>query len=335
MADISVDNMFGQAFEQAGYAASGLTRGAKEVLVSHVEELARQHGLGETFNIARTFISDKYGVTLEADDTPADNSNPAHRCMKESGASAMSAIIGGAANSLEYLERVKSGEMSGKDALVKLVGETVASAADSALKAAGTTGRQSIIEKYGSEENAAKALAEQGVQLLMEKMPLPQGGRQVIDNLIQLVDLGTGKISIDELIRKPGSLIMQSAMGIKAISGVAGKGAVDVVRSQFPKLMKIMPKHPAILAASVVAVIASGIAIKNGIEKPFQDLARNTASLKAATAELDRVSRGMFKGQILFGKYLEADAQMEKQFQERLDSIDKSGKAALDAILKI
>lgn len=333
MSDISADNMFGLAFEQAGYAASGLTSGAKEVLVSHVEELAREYGLGETLNVAKTIASEKCGIDL---DSPcAESSSPAHRCAKECGAAAMSAIIGGTANSLEYLEKVRNGEMSGKDAVIKIVGETVASAADSALKAAGETGRKIIIEKYGSEENALKAFAEQGMQILLDNLPVEQGGKRIISEMLQLVDISAGKIKLDGALQNAPSLIVQSMPGVNAFANMAGSGALDLVKAQFPNLAKNLPKHPAVLAAAIVAIVGGYIAVKNGIERPYRDLLRNTNTLREAAAELDKISNNLFKGQLLFGKYLESDARLETQFRDHMDAIDKSGKQALDAILKI
>lgn len=330
---ISADKLFDSAFEQAGQAGYGLAAGAREVLINHVENLAREHGLGETLNVAKIIASEKCGLDL---DSPCpESSDPAHRCAKECGAAAMSAIIGGAANSLEYLGLVRTGKMNGKDAIIKIVGETVTSAADSALKAAGETGRKIIIEKYGSEENALKAFAEQGIQTLLDNLPVEQGGKRILSEMLQLVDISAGKIKLDGALQNAPSLIVQSMPGVNAFANLAGSGALDLVKAQFPKLARNLPKHPAVLAAAIVAVVGGYIAIKNGIERPYRDLLRNTNTLREAIAELDKVSHNLFKGQLLFGKYLESDARMETQFQERMDAIDKSGKQAVDAILKI
>ena len=332
---MNTERIFEKAFEQAGYGVSGFTAGAREALVSYAEQLARQHGLEQTFTVAKTMITEKFGGRGLPDVSSPPTTSPAHKCMKESGAAAMSALVAGAANSLEYLELVRSGEMAGKEAFVKIIGETVASAADSALKAAGDTGRQLVIDKYGSEEKALQALAEQGIQTLFEKMPLPQGGGQILDTLAQIIDLGRGERAPGGFIPEPGSLIVQAKCATTDIGTVAGNGALDMVKSKFPSLVKHIPKHPAILAASIIAVVAGGIALKNGIEKPYQDLVRNTESLKTATSELDRVSRNLLRGQTLFGKYLEADGEMETKVQNQMAAVDRAGKCALDAILKI
>lgn len=336
MAGIAVDKLFDQAFEQAGYAGAGLADGARETLLRYAEELAREKGFGSVYNTAREFVSNRYGFDLNSDASACHPGNPAHTCMKEGGAAAMSAVISGAANSMEYFERVRSGEMDANEAMVKIIGETITSAAESAVKAAGNRAMQILIEKYGSKEEALKALAQQGMDILLERLPIPQGGQQVIDALNQMLDAATGKISIDDLINKPGTIIVRATSGPESrIAKLAGNGAVNVVKSRFPKLMTMLPKHPAILSAGVVVIVASGIAIKNCIERPYQDLVRNTTTLNEAAAELERVAGNMMKGQVLFGKFLEADAQMETKFQNQMSRIDQAGQNALDSILKV
>lgn len=330
---ISIDKLYDQTLEQAGYAGSSFAAGARDVLIGHVEKLVREHGLGETFDLAKSVAAEKYDCDFDA--VASDTSTPVHRCMRESGAAAMSAIVSGAANSLEYLELVRTGKISGKDAAMKIIGETVASAADSALKAAGDTGRQIIIERYGTEENAIKALAEQGFQALLEKLPVGQGGKQIISDVMQLMDLSAGKLNLDPILQNGPNLIIQSFPAVQSLANVAGSGALDLVKAQFPNLARNLPKHPAVIAAAIVAVVGGAIAIKNGIERPYQDLLRNTNTLRESVAELDRVSRSFAKGQRLFGKYLEAESEMENGFQNQMTAVDKAGANALDAILKI
>ncbi len=336
MAGISVDKLFEQAFEQAGYAGSGLAAGARETLLRYAEDLAREKGFGGMYNTVKTFVGDRYGFDQTSSASNCHPGNPAHTCMRESGAAAMSAIISGAANSMEYYERVRSGEMDAKEAMVKIVSETITSAADSAVKAAGNKAMEILIEKYGSKENALKALAQQGMDALLQNLPVSQGGQQLIDNIRQMLDVATGKTSIDALLKNPGPLIVRATSGPEArIAKIAGNGAVNVVKSKFPKFMTMLPKHPAFLSAGVVVAVAGAIAVKNCIERPYQDLVRNTTTLNEAASELERVSGNILKGQMLFGKFLEADNQMEAQFQSQLSRIDQAGQHALDSILKI
>ncbi len=61
------------------------------------------------------------------------------------GAAALSAVISGSINTVRYIQLAREGKISIEDATFKIVGETVASAADSAVKAASTTGLNSLI----------------------------------------------------------------------------------------------------------------------------------------------------------------------------------------------
>lgn len=256
--------------------------------------------------------------------------------MKESGAAAIGAIMNGAANSLVYIEQARNGQINGKEALVKIIGETVASAADSALKAAGETGRQILREKYGSEEAAIQAVAEQGIGLLVEKFPLAKNGAPLLDSLKQLAGAGAAALSNQTSMGDSGPLIVNASDSVNQnIGKIAGNGACELVKTKFPNLFHALPKHPAILAADIVAALASGIAVQNHIERPFKDLVANTTNLKEAAAELDRVSQSVFQKQILFTKFLETDIAKENQLQASLRRVDEAGKTALEAISKI
>lgn len=91
MAKISVENLFEQAFAQAGYAASGLAAGVRETLLRYAEDLARQHGFGGAYSTAKHFVADTYGFDLEPDPfCGSRTTNMSHRCMKESGAATLS-----------------------------------------------------------------------------------------------------------------------------------------------------------------------------------------------------------------------------------------------------
>jgi hypothetical protein len=85
----------------------------------------------------------------------------------------------------------------------------------------------------------------------------------------------------------------------------------------------------------VILVLAMAFASENGIEKPYRDLVRNTGHLQNAVHELERVSQTIFMGQVLFGKYLEVDASLETQLEERFTRIDEAGMRALEAVNKI
>lgn len=336
MADSPIGKLLDQALEKAGYAYSGLKEGAREKLAQHVEELTDKHGYGTAFTAAKTFMVSKNEADQEESAPNPENLPVVHRCMKESGAAAMAAIIKGAANSVQYWNNVRSGEMNVKEAMSKIIGETVSSAADSAVKAAGETGKQILIEKYGTEENAIKSLASQGFTAVQENIPLPGGSSKIVTQISQILDLATGKKS--ENCEIPGIVTEQGArmfMPEVQLGNAAGKGVINLLKSHMPPNFKGIPTHPVFLIASMIAVTAGKIAIKNCIERPFQDLARNTSTLNAACAELERVSRTMCKGQRLFGEFVVSDAKMETALKNQMSRIDKAQQSALDEILKI
>ena len=66
------------------------------------------------------------------------------------GAAAMSAVVSGSMNTLRYIQKAGSVELTVEEATIKIVGETVAAAADSAVKASATAGAHSLIVRYGS-----------------------------------------------------------------------------------------------------------------------------------------------------------------------------------------
>jgi hypothetical protein len=89
------------------------------------------------------------------------------------------------------------------------------------------------------------------------------------------------------------------------------------------------------LSGGMIAGLAMTLAIENGIEKPYRDLVQNTTYLHEAALELERVSQTVLMGQVLFTKYIEADAHLERQLDVQFDRIDAAGNNALAAIMKI
>ncbi|MBD5641819.1 MAG: hypothetical protein HDQ91_05315 [Desulfovibrio sp.] len=336
MPQISAEKLFEQVFAQAGYAGCGLRDGVREVLLRHAEDLARETGLKEAYDCARKFIPLEWRVDYEPSMDGHLPKIPAYTRARGNGAAALSAVVGGTANVMEYLELVQTGSMRPDEAMIKIIGETITSAADSAIKAAGDSAMQMLVGKHGTLDNAMRDLARQGMDALLENLPIGQGKQQLVEYLKLLIDVGRGKAPADKLLEKASALLLKTTGSPDGrIVKIAGKGAVNIVKSKFPKLLSMLPKHPAILSAGVVVAIAGAIAVKNCIERPYRDLVRNTESLNEAAMELERVSQSMLRGQALFGKFLESDAQMEAQLQKQMARIDLAGRKAHEAILKI
>ena len=83
------------------------------------------------------------------------------------GAAAMSAVVSGSLNTLRYIQLARDGKITTEEATIKIIGETVASAADSAVKASANAGVQSLIVRYGTKETALEILAKQGLKSML------------------------------------------------------------------------------------------------------------------------------------------------------------------------
>ncbi len=264
----------------------------------------------------------------------------AQKCGASSASAAMAAVVDGAGNILEYVDQVKSGKLNIQEATSKIIGETLSAAASSAINAAGESGRCILVERFGSEQEAIPALVQQGAKIMLEKANIP-GDKKIVDVIQDVVNLGAGKISPAEFGKKCGQFAMECCNGkFSSLGSSAGMGAAQTFINTAPLLSKIGAMKTAIQAASkanvvAIAAIAAAIATKIGVDRQYRHLLSNTQTLRDAAGELERISGQMSKKQILFTKFLEADAQMEETINNSMRRVDAAGQSALDAISKI
>lgn len=253
------------------------------------------------------------------------------------GAAALSAVVSGSVNTITYIQLAREGKISADDAVLKIVSETVASAADSAVKASANAGVQSLIVRYGSKETAMQVLAKQGMQSMFKTNAVTIGVVSAVDAVKDLVRLGIGDITKEEFFDRQGKGVLMTSAGVVGGSlGAAGGTAIATALGASSGTLAISAASLlGGLAGGIIAGLAMTMAIEVGIEKPYRDLVQNTQYLKAATAELQRASMTIFKGQILFTKYIEADQQLENTLQIQFDRIDAAGERALAAINRI
>lgn len=253
------------------------------------------------------------------------------------GAAAMSAVVSGSVNTLKYIQLANNGELTAEEATVKILGETVASAADSAVKASANAGVQSLMVRYGSEEAAVQVLARQGMKNMLKTNAVTVGVTCAVDAVKDLVRLGTGQISTQEFFDRQGKGVLMTSAGVAggAVGTAAGVGVATSLGLSSGTLAMTVFEVIGGMSGGMIAGLAMTLAIENGIEKPYRDLVRNTESLQAAACELERVSRNVFRSQILFTRYLEADYRLEKELQTQLDRVDEAGQRAFEAINKI
>lgn len=252
-------------------------------------------------------------------------------------AGAATAISTGVKCTLRYIQMVNRGEITKEEATLKIVCETAAAAADSAVKAASISCANSMLERYGSETVLKQALATQSLNSMLKSNTVTVGVTCAVEAVKDLVRLGTGEISSQEFFDRQGKGMLTTSAGVAG--GIAGASAGVAVGTS----LGFSAGSTALAAAEVLGGISGGLiaglaltlAIENGVEKPYRDLLRNTENLRDAAQELNRLSQTMFKGQVLFTQYLVADAQMEQEFQNQMRRVDEAGKRALDAINKI
>lgn len=253
------------------------------------------------------------------------------------GAAAMSAVVSGSMNTVRYIQLAREGRLTAEEATVKIVSETVAAAADSAVKASANAGMQSLMVRYGSEKAVTEVLAKQGLKSMMKSNAVTVGVVCAVDAVKDLVRLGMGNMTKEEFFERQGKGLMTTSAGVAGGSlGLAGAtAAAEALGIASGSLAMTTLNVIGGLSGGMIAGLAMTLAIENGIEKPYRDLVRNTQNLQAAAAELERVSQTVFKGQVLFTKYLEADFELDAALQDQFTRIDSAGARALDAINKI
>jgi hypothetical protein len=253
------------------------------------------------------------------------------------GAAAMSAVVSGSINTVRYIQLARDGKLTAQEATVKIVGETVAAAADSAVKASANAGVQSLMVRYGSEKAVTQVLAKQGLQSMMKSNAVTVGVACAVDAVKDLVSLGMGNMTKEEFFERQGKGLMTTSAGVVGGSlGMAGATALaGALGASSGTLAMTAASVIGGLSGGMIAGLAMTIAIENGIEKPYRDLVQNTTYLHEAALELEQVSRTVLMGQVLFTKYIEADAHLERKLAVQFDRIDAAGDNALAAIMKI
>lgn len=253
------------------------------------------------------------------------------------GAAAMSAVVSGSVNIWRYTQMAKDGEITAEEATVKVIGETVSAAADSAVKAAANTGVQSLIVRYGSEKAALQIVAQQGMKNMLRTNAVTVGVVCAVDAVKDLVQLGMGNLTEDEFYERQGKNMLSTASGVVGggLGTAAGAGMATAFGAGAGSTAVTVASVVGGIAGGVIAGLAMSLAIENGIERPYRDLLNNTRQLHEATAELERVSTVFLNSHVQFTKFFVADRMMEQQLQRQFQRIDDAGRNALDIINQI
>jgi hypothetical protein len=245
------------------------------------------------------------------------------------GAAAISAVASGVFNSLTYIKMVREGKMTESEAVVKVIGETVASSADSAIKASANVGVQSMMVRYGTKEVTRKMseeLAKNGLRSMARTNAVTVGVICAVDLVKDLVKLGVGSINGQEFEERQGKNVLNTSSGVMggavgyeigAAIGIAGMGLAGGI------------------AGGLIAGLAMQFAIENHLEKPYRELVSNTAALASSMRVFEQVSRDIVRGQVAFGVFLEEEGLTNRQFKEQMNAVSNTGSAMKSAIDKL
>jgi hypothetical protein len=248
-----------------------------------------------------------------------------HMAHAAKGAAAISAISSGVFNTVACCKLVAEGKMTEGQAVVKIAAEVTSSAADSAIKAAGVTGAQSLMVRLGGQQAVAQ-LAKQGASSLLRSNAVTVGVIVTIDVVKDLVRLAAGKISPAHFEERFGKNLLTTSAGVLGSS--VGMGIASASTLAFAPLAGA-------IAGGLVAGLAMQFAIEHGIEKPYREILEDTARTRDSMRLLAHVSQRMLEGQAVFQAFLVEDAKLEADFYRQVARIDEAGDEMTKAIDKL
>jgi hypothetical protein len=151
------------------------------------------------------------GKTTKLDTTRSQyetNSTIQQMSRAAAGAAAMAAVVSGTVNTVRYLDQVRKGRISPLEATIKIVGETGAAAADSAIKASLVTGAHSTITRL-TRQAAVTSMAQQSLATMMRTNALSAGVVCAVEVVKDLVLLVKGDITNDEFEERQGKGLLK------------------------------------------------------------------------------------------------------------------------------
>ncbi len=224
------------------------------------------------------------------------------------GAAAMTAVVAGTVNSLRYLDLARQGKISSSEAVVKIVAETTAAAADSAVKASLITGANSTIIRVTSQTTTQ--LAKQGLKTMMRANAVSVGVVCAVNAVKDLVLLARGEITEEMFYERQGKGFLNTGAGTMGAS--LGAAIMPAIGGAV-----VLPALVGGLVGGVVASVAMDFAIEAGVEAPYQDLVSNATLLNESARLLTEVSQQIFDAQVNFERFLLADAALDEAFRKQ------------------
>lgn len=250
------------------------------------------------------------------------------------GAAAFTAVASGVMNTVTYIQMAREGKISSEDAVLKILGETASSAADSAVKASLQVGVNSYLTRSASREVATTILAKQGMGSMLRSNAVTVGVVCAVDCVKDLVKLGMGNITEKEFYERQGKNLLNTSAGV--IGGSLGTSAAATAAGMLG-LGSASLGYSALmlsggLAGGLIAGMAMSLAIENGIEAPYRDLVRNTDALRDTANELMKTTKTVYLGQKLMEQFVRESAKLDNEFSQHLSEIEREQNNARNAI---
>lgn len=237
-----------------------------------------------------------------------------------SSAAAISAIMSGTLNTIQYLRLVREGKIDRDVAVKGIVRNTATASADSALKAAAATGAVSVVTDL-----SAGTVAQQAFSGMAGTTVVAGGAICTVDAIECLVSVAAGKMAPAEMETRLGKDAMQLAVaGFGSQVGLGVAASLGATAGFAP--------FAAGLAGAMIAGTAITIAIDNHIEKPYQEVMANARALATASYVMKETAEAMAYGQQAFACFIEMDAALDAATTEQTKRIDRAGDAMRDAI---
>lgn len=250
------------------------------------------------------------------------------------GAAAFTAVASGVMNTVTYIQMAREGKISSEEAVLKILGETASSAADSAVKASLQVGVNSYLTRSVSREVATNILAKQGMSSMLRSNAVTVGVVCAVDCVKDLVKFGSGKITEQEFYDRQGKNLLNTSAGV--IGGSLGTSAAASAASMLGIGTTSLGYSALMLsgglAGGLIAGMAMSLAIENGIEAPYRDLVKNTDALRDTANELMRTTKTIYLGQKLMEQFVKENSRLDKEFNNHLSDIEVEQNNARNAI---
>lgn len=234
---------------------------------------------------------------------------------------ATTALVVGTLNTLRYCSLVSQGKLEPEEAVLQIVKSTALSSLDSAVKAAAGAGAVSVVTRQGSQ-----LLANQALGGLLAKNAIVGGAICGVDLVKCLVLAAAGRMTLGELEERTGKNIFTTG------AGVAGSAiGMNLLAGSSVVFAPIIGA----LAGGLIGGLAMQLAIENHIEKPYQELMRNTALLEESGQAMRETAVAFVAGQHVFAAFLKREQEVEQQLTGAILRIDTAGDNMSQAIDRI